>query len=267
MRLCPVLSVILAVGLLNGCTQAGQRQTTLAQNSGYQKNFQPLPDDPPDVVVELAAARADSASGEAAMRAHNPAAALAFMQKSKAELEDVNKKRMAAQAPGNMQRLRAIAVGSAPEAQSGLTRAAAAEMLGEYYEKGLGVPQDYAVARFWYEIAISFHEGGIESTRATAELAHLLGQGLGGPQEVARSEQLIHSIGQRTHADTVAEDKRAQEQMAAMMVLMAAAASRRGPSRQPEESESGPNMFTCHFSMKVSPLMAGAFGGCPPWTP
>ena len=265
MRLCPVLSVILAVGLLDGCAQGGPQQATLAQNSNYQKNFQPLPDHSPDVVAELAAARANSASGEAAMRAHNPAAALAFMQKSKAELEDVNKKRTAAQAPGNMQRLRAIAVGAAPEGQSGLTRAAAAEMLGEYYEKGLGVPQDYALARFWYKIAVSFHETGIESTRATAELAHLLGQGLGGPQEAARSEQLIHSIGQRTHADAVAEEKRAQEQMAAILVLMSA---RRGqPSGQAEESESGPNMFTCHFAVKVSPLMAGAFGGCPPWTP
>jgi hypothetical protein len=90
MRLSPVLSTILLVGLLASCAQGVPSQTTLAQNSNYQKTFQPLPDDSPDVVAELAAARADSAAGEAAMRAHNPAAALAFMQKSKAEIQEVN---------------------------------------------------------------------------------------------------------------------------------------------------------------------------------
>jgi hypothetical protein len=160
-----------------------------------------------------------------------------------------------------MQRLRAIADGAAPAAQSGTTRAAAAELLGQFYENGTGVPQDYVAARVWYERAISFHESGIETTRATAELAHLLGVGLGGPQEVARSEQLFHSIGARTQADKVAEEKRAQEQMATIMALMF---SGRG---QPTESDSGPNMFNCHFAMKVSPTMAAGFGGCPPWTP
>jgi len=102
-----------------------------------------------------------------------------------------------------------------------MSRAAAQEMLGEFYENGLGVQKDYVAARFWYEKAIRTQGDAFAVNMASAHLANLLGAGLGGPKDPARAEALIHQAGGRAQADAIAEEKEREAKLAAFMAALA----------------------------------------------
>jgi hypothetical protein len=59
--------------------------------------------------------------------------------------------------------------------------------IGDMYEMGQGVPQDFKAARYWYQKAID--TGGFTG-RASAQLARLYEQGLGGPRDHQKYLQL-----------------------------------------------------------------------------
>jgi len=140
-------------------------------------------------------------------------------KKATAELRDAQNKRAVANYPKDLQLMRAIDAGQVPE-QPDMSRAAAQEVLGEFYENGLGVQQDCVAARFWYEKAIRTQVDAFAVNMASTHLANLLGAGLGGPKDPARAEALIHQAGGRTQADAIAEEKEREAKLAAFMAAL-----------------------------------------------
>ena len=74
-------------------------------------------------------------------------------------------------------------------------RAAARERIGEYYEKGRSVPQDYRLAASWYGRAIDQSNGDAPSVRAKVRLAFLYANGLGVPRDRVKARELLVSLG------------------------------------------------------------------------
>jgi TPR repeat protein len=265
MHVSTVLSMA-AVFLLAGCAQPGANDPYArgaregqGRFAGYNA-YQPLPGDPPVVVQELAAAKADSTAAGAAMRMGDRTRAMQLSEKAMAELQDAQKKREPAVYSKELQLLRAIDAGQVPE-QPGMSRAAAQEMLGEFYQNGSGVQQDYAAARFWYEKAIRTQADGFEVNKARTRLAYLLGQGLGGPRDPGRAHDLIRRAGLMTQADAIAQEKEREAKFAAFMAALSATGQ--GTTRQEEQA---PSMFACHAAIGSAPSIAGMMG-CPPWSP
>jgi TPR repeat protein len=95
--------------------------------------------------------------------------------------------------------------------------------IGEMYEKGLGVPQDYKAARYWYQKAID--TGGAGLSGPSGRLARLYEQGLGGPRDHQKYLQLDPV---QVVKEQEAEERRKNE--ALMSGLAAVAAARHGPS-------------------------------------
>jgi hypothetical protein len=93
--------------------------------------------------------------------------------------------------------------------------------IGDMYEMGQGVPQDFKAARYWYQKAID--TGGFTG-RASAQLARLYEQGLGGPKDHQKYLQLDPV---QVVKEQEAEERRKNE---ALMSGLAAAAARHGPS-------------------------------------
>jgi len=263
MRASIILSAAAAVLLVGCAPQPGANTAREGQGrfAGYNA-YQPLPEDPPDVVQELAAAKADSETAQAAMRMGDRARAMQIAKKSTAERQDAENKRAAANYPKDLQLMRAIDAGQVPE-QPDMSRAAAREMLGEFYENGLGVQKDYAAARFWYEKAIRTPGDEFWVNMARAHLSNLLGAGLGGAKDPARAEALIHQAGGMTQADVIAQEKEREAKLAAFMVALAATS---GAPRRQEDAEKGPSILTCHYAIRSAPSIAGMMR-CPPWSP
>jgi tetratricopeptide (TPR) repeat protein len=210
MRVSTVLSAAAAF-LLVGCAQQGANGAREGQGqfAGYNA-YQPLPSDPPNVIQELAAAKADVAAAQAAMRMGDRARAMQIAQRAMAELQEARNRR-AQLASGNyaeqLNALRKIESGEAPE-MPGVDREVAREQIGEFYENG----QDYAAARRWYQKAIDTPGADFAITKAKVKLANLYEMGLGGPRDHAKAEQLINSTGVLTQDAQAAKDKREREQ-------------------------------------------------------
>lgn len=95
----------------------------------------------------------------------------------------------------------------AVQTQASQGDAEAQNSLGERYAKGMGVPQDYAQARAWYEKAAA--QG---HPLAQNNLAELYFAGLGGPQDYVRAYMWVnlaaaHMQGEeKKHAEENRED-------------------------------------------------------------
>jgi hypothetical protein len=95
--------------------------------------------------------------------------------------------------------------------------------IGDMYEMGLGVPQDFKAARYWYQKAI---DTGGHIGRASAQLARLYEQGLGGAKDHQKYLQLdpIQVVREQE-----AEERRKWE---ALVSAMAAANNSASPQQQ-----------------------------------
>jgi TPR repeat protein len=103
--------------------------------------------------------------------------------------------------------------------------------IGDMNERGLGVPQDYKAARYWYQKAID--TGG--SSMASARLARLYEQGLGGAKDHQKYLRLdpIQSVKEKE-----AEERREAEE-AAREEARAAAERKANPQYARQQCESG----------------------------
>ena len=73
-----------------------------------------------------------------------------------------------------------------------LDLAVAEYKIGEYYEKGLGVPQNYAAAAMWYQKAV---ENTYADMRPKFALGWLYAHGLGVPRDPAKARAVFATIG------------------------------------------------------------------------
>jgi hypothetical protein len=125
--------------------------------------------------------------------------------------------------------------------------------IGDMYERGLGVPQDYKAARYWYQTAL---DTGEPNSMAAARLARLYEQGLGGPQDHQKYLQLdpIQSVKEKE-----AEENRKWE---ALMSAMAAANSSAPPHQ--ENPSHSPNYLPPGYCISAfqSKSMFWGLAGC-----
>lgn len=91
----------------------------------------------------------------------------------------------------------------AVQTQASQGDAEAQNSLGELYAKGMGMPQDYAEARAWYEKAAS--QG---HPLAQNNLAELYFAGLGVPQDYVRAYMWVNLAAEHMHGE---EKKQAEE--------------------------------------------------------
>jgi hypothetical protein len=103
--------------------------------------------------------------------------------------------------------------------------------IGEMYEKGWGVPQDYKAARYWYQKSI---DTGGDIFFPSARMANLYEQGLGGPRDHQKYLELSPLESAKTAAKAHEEEERRKWEalMAAMAAANRSAPPLQGSSRQ-----------------------------------
>ncbi len=158
--------------------------------------------------------------------------------------------------------------------------------IGEYYEKGLGVPQNYAAAAMWYQKAV---ENTYADMRPRFALGWLYAHGLGVPRDPAKARAVFATIGggegqllvgmldagklpksidglAAAETEYSAAQKQQEEQANEAQYEAfehAFAASNAAQRQAPAESDQ-PSWYTCHSVLSGAPMIAG-MAGCSPW--
>lgn len=167
-----------------------------------------------------------------------------------------------------------------------LSIAIAEGKIGHYYEDGLGVPQDYQKAAYWYQQSINSPSPGYAGA-AKERLAFLYAKGLGVPRDRARARALFAASGglgreaaELVDANELPDDmsgvpsayaqlkaEKAQKEGEAEEKAAAAEAryEEQHPIAQPAPSDSSasssPSWFACHHLLGSM----GGMMGCTPW--
>jgi TPR repeat protein len=157
--------------------------------------------------------------------------------------------------------------------------------VGEYYEKGLGVPRDYAAAAFWYQKSV---QNTYADFRPRAALGLLYAHGLGVPRDPAKARAVFGTMGYQgqplmalldagklpksidglpaAEAQYAATQKKREEEAneAQYEAFEHAFAASNAAQRQAPEESGQPSWYTCHSVLSGAPTIAG-MAGCSPW--
>lgn len=167
------------------------------------------------------------------------------------------------------------------------SRAVAEYQIGYYNELGLGVPQDYTKAAYWYQQSIDNHV--LLSGRAIRRLGVLYAYGLGVPKDRQKAREVfmllpdngivavnlldagrlprnpddINTAAAQYGAEQKAK-KEAEEEahwQATLETIRRASSSSAGGSRSQSSGSSGPGWYACHHILGAM----GGMMGCSPW--